>query len=337
MGRRKQVLVMVVAVLAGVAAGGAWVLLRPHQAAPARSSDAALSVFPPQVRVPGAIRARQVVPVAATVQGTLEQVMVEPGQEVVEGQILARIHNGGLEAAREAAQADLERAESRARSLESALMAARLEASRARANADRIRTEFEKIERNFQRQQFLWQEGAIAKLAFEKARKEYELARQDKESIEEMARLADDRLASLTKELDAARASLEEKRAALEEAVANLAAAEVHAPVDGVLVARKRQVGDPVGPHVPDLFEIAVDLSTLEVVVEPEPGLLARIQPGQAVVVEVTEGPLGGLPGRVLKIEEGRVIVEFANPSPAVKPGMDAQVRFQLGPPSAGR
>lgn len=335
MSRRKRILAVGISLLS-LACAAAWWLLRSRTRTVAAPAPAAqLAALPSQVRIPGTIRARRTVPVPATTQGILEQVMVEPGQEVFEGQLLARIHNGGLEEARQAAQADLERAEARARALESALIAARLEASRARAEADRVRTEFEKTERNYQRQQFLFKEGATAKLAFEKVQKEYELARRDYESVTEVARLAEDRLAALTRELDSARELLEDRKQALEEAQQKLAATEVHCPADGVLVARNRQVGDPVGPQVPDLFQIAVDLSTLEVVLEAEPPVFERIRPGQPVVVEVAEGPLGGLPGRVLKTEQGRVIVEFANPSPAVKPGMNAEVRFEFGSPPA--
>jgi len=324
------------AALAALAAA-VWILLRtrPPQAAP-KTQQAGAPSIPAEVRLTGAIRARQVVAVAATVEGILEQFMAEPGQEVFEGQLLARIRNGGLEAARQAAQSDLERAEGRVHALESGLIAARLEASRSRADADRARSEYEKAERVFERQNFLFKEGATPKLVFEKARKEFEAARQEAETVGELARVAEDRVASLTKELDAARRLLEEKKQALEEARQNLEATEVHSPVDGLLLARSRKVGDPVGPEVQDLLQIAVDLSALEVVLEPEPPVLERIRPGQDVLVEVIEGPESGMPGRVSAVEQGRVIVSFANPSPAVKPGMTAHVRIRLAPPAAG-
>lgn len=314
-------------------AAAAFLLLR-RRAPPAPSTQPAGSsaVLASELHLDGTIRARQIVAVPAPVEGILEQFMVEPGQEVFEGQLLGRIHNGGLEAARQAAQADLERAEARVRALESGLIAARLEASRSRAEADRVRGEFERIERNYQRHQFLFKEGAVAKLVFEKVQKEYETARQDKESVEEMARLAEERVAAMTKELDSARTVLEERREALEQARQNLAATEVHSPVDGVLLARNRQVGDPVGPHVQDLFQIAVDLSWLEVVVEPEPPALERIREGQPALVEVVEGPPSGMPGKVVAIDQGRVVIEFSNPSPSVKPGMTAHVRISLVP-----
>jgi multidrug efflux pump subunit AcrA (membrane-fusion protein) len=43
------------------------------------------------------------------------------------------------------------------------------------------------------------------------------------------------------------------------------------------------------------------------------------------------------LPGRVLTIEkDGHVIIEFSNPNPAIKPGMNAKVRIALNPGAPG-
>lgn len=332
MFRNKRVVAIGLFVAAAVAGGTAWLYHRRTvsraAALPAQPKPAAL---PPEIMLSGTIRARHIVPVPATVEGILEQYMVQPGQEVFEGQLLARIHNEGLEAARQAAQADLERVENRVRSLESALIAARLEASRARAEAERVRDDYEKAEKTFERQQFLFKEGAVAKMVFERARKEFEAARRLYEATEDMARLAEDRAASLTKELDNTRQQLEQAREAFEDARQRLAATEVHSPVDGILLARNRQPGDPVGPHVPDLLQIAVDLSLLEVVVEPEPPVLERLSPGQSALVDVPDAPQSNLPGRIAAIEkDGRVIIEFSNPSPAVRPGMSAQVRIAL-------
>ncbi len=338
MARTKRLVQIGTALAVLSAAGATWVLLR-RESAPAASGKAGpvQESLPPEVVLPGTIRARHIVQVSAPVEGILERYMAEPGQEVFEGQLLARIHNEGLQAEHQTAKADLERAEGRVRALESALIAARLEASRARAEAERVRDDYEKAQRIFERQQFLFQEGAVGKLAFERAKKEFEAASRQFQSSEDMARLAEDRVDSLTKELDAARKHLDAAREALEAAQRKLEATEVHSPVDGVLLARNRQPGDPVGPHVPDLLQIAVDLSVLEVVVEPEPPVLERLSVGQPVMVEVAEGPPGALTGRVIALEkDGRVVVEFANPSPAVKPGMNAQVRISLRRPAPG-
>ena len=78
-----------------------------------------------------------------------------------------------------------------------------------------------------------------------------------------------------------------------------------------------------------DLFQIAVDLSELDVILEPEPRVLERIRPGQEAVVQIAE-LLSGIPGKVREIKESRVFVEFTSPDPAVKPGMTVQVRIKL-------
>jgi multidrug resistance efflux pump len=335
--KSKRLWAIVLGVTAVAAGAAAWLYQHRVASRVASSAPPTPVVLPPEVTLPGAIRARHVVAVPAPVEGLLEQYMVQPGQEVFEGQLLARIHNEGLEAARQAALADMERVEARARALESALIAARLEASRARAEAERVRDDYQRAEKTFERQQFLFKEGAIAKMVFEKARKEFEAARQQYEAVENLAGLAEDRVASLTQELDSTRQQLEKAREALEEAQQRVAATEVHSPVNGILLARTRQPGDPVGPHVPDLLQIAVDLSVLEVVVEPEPPILERLSPGYPALVDVPEAPQTGLPGRVLTIEkDGHVIIEFSNPNPAIKPGMNAKVRIALNPGAPG-
>jgi multidrug resistance efflux pump len=85
-----------------------------------------------------------------------------------------------------------------------------------------------------------------------------------------------------------------------------------------------------VNQDLKDLFQIAVELSSLEVVVEPEPPVLERIRPGQEAVIQVAEIPGEGLPGKVREIKSGQVVVEFVSPSPAVQPGLTAQVRIKL-------
>ncbi len=317
-------------ILAGIAAGGIWLRLHPGGGPPPEPAAPPVVPLPDEISLSGTLRAREVVPVAAPVEGLLEQFLVETGQEVFEGQLLARIRNGGLEQAHQVAAADVERLEARVRALESGFLNARLEASRARAEASRARAEFERAEKTFLRQQLLLNEGATPKLVFEKSRKEFDLARLESESLEELARQAENRVATLQKELETSRKLLEKHNQALEEAKQNLAAAEVHSPVNGIVLARNKQPGDPVGPEVQDLFQIAADLSVLEVEVEPDPPVLERLQPGQPALVDVVEGPPGGMLGQIKEIANDKVLVEFPNPSAAVKPGLAAQVRFKL-------
>ena len=75
---------------------------------------------------------------------------------------------------------------------------------------------------------------------------------------------------------------------------------------------------------------IVVNLSLLEVVVEPEPPYLARITPSQDAIVRIAEVPGRGIPGKVKEVKNNQVIVEFISPSPAGRPGLSAQVVIKL-------
>jgi len=230
-----------------------------------------------EITLPGLIRAQHVVPVGVPVDGTIEFIGPEAGQEVYEGELLARVTNQGLEASQQLAKAQVERAQTRVDSLNSALIAAQLEISRARADAARAQSELERAEKAYQRQQILQKEGAARRLEFEKVQKEFQLAEAHYRALDELARQSEQRAESLRKELDNARRLLEDKNRELEEASQELASAEIRSPANGILVKSAKHAGEEVTRDLKDLFEIAVDLSLLEAVVVPEPALLRRL------------------------------------------------------------
>jgi multidrug resistance efflux pump len=327
--RGRWLLITGSAVLAAVAVGA---LLLHRRAAPAPRqavAPAPATVVGPEVSLPGKIRAQSVVAVAVPVAGTIESLLVEEGQPVYEGQLLGRIRNTGLEGAEEESVADAEQAQARLSQLQNEWIAVRLEASRARSDSTRAQSECDRAERAYLRQQMLYREGATPRLVFEKTAAGFESAKAERDTRAELAQVAEDRLSNLVKSLDAARKTLDEKNEALDTAREEAAAAEIHSPVDGLVVAVTKQPGDEVTTEVRDLFQIAVNLTALEAVVEPEPPALARIRPGQEALIQIAELP-GAIPGRVKEIQGAQVIVEFTSPNPALRPGTTAQVRIRL-------
>ncbi len=316
-------------VLIGVGAGALSLLRRPSR--PAQPKNAVAPVFGPEIGFTGRVQARNLVPVAATTDGTVEEFTVEVGQDVFEGQLLARIRNTTLESAVEQAQADFDRAQSRVTTLEANLIASRLEASRADADRSRARAEAEKAEKLYLRQQLLHKEGATPRLVFEKSQKEYQALKAEHNSLAELAVRTDERTRSLVKEIDAARKTLEEKSEDLDLAKEELQAAEIHSPVDGILVTRRADPGAAVNQSMKDLFQIAVDLSSLEVVVEPEPPALARIRAGQPATVRLAEMSNEPVQASVREVKGTQVFVEFTSPNPAIRPGLTAQVTIRIG------
>jgi multidrug resistance efflux pump len=282
-----------------------------------------------ELSLPATVRARDVVAVPVPVEGTIGELLAASGDQVYEGQLLARIRNTGLEAAQQAAQNELDRAVQRLDRLDGEVIALRLEASRARADATRAQMEFDRAERDFQRQQMLVREGATPRLVYERALREFEKAKGERDSLVELARSVEERLTGQNSTAEAARRAVEEKTQALEAAQEHFAAAEIHAPVGGLVIARTRQVGEQVDPDVHDLFQIATNLAALEAIAEPEPPARARIREGQEAFILIAGLP-DAIPGRVRGIEGTQVIVEFTSPNPAILPGQSAQLRIKV-------
>jgi multidrug resistance efflux pump len=278
----------------------------------------------------GVIQARNSIPVAAPIDGTIEALEATEGDSVFEGQVLARIKNEGLLAAYEQAAQELEQIQSRIHNLESALITARLEASRALADSQRSQAEFEKIEKAAIRQQLLYNEGATARLTYEKAQKDRELSSSERTSLREAARQAEERVQFLTSDIDKAKKTVDERTQNLETAKTDLQAAEVQSPVDGLLVASKSKVGDQVQGEMQDLFVIAVAPEELAILIEPDPKIAGTIKDGAPALIQIPELSRDGIEGEVRRDEDGRILVEFEAGDATVKPGLHAIVKIRL-------
>jgi multidrug resistance efflux pump len=328
--RGKWVLLSVVAVLAGVAGGA--LSLRYRRMAPALPVRAAGAAMLPanQVTLSGAIRPQHVAGVGAQTNGLIEAFLVEVGQDVYQGQVLARIGSQGLESSREAAASGVDHAQEQVNRVEATVAGARLEQSRAEAEAQRARFAMERAETAFSRQQLLVSQGATPRLVYEKARDEYDSARTEFAVMDKAARGAAERVQSVLQEVASAQKILADENRRLEESQAAFEAADVHSPVDGVLVGRNGEVGKTAQEFGDNLFQIATDMYALEVALEPEPPVLKRLRPGQPALVVIPDLQSAGIAGDVKEIKGTQVLVEFNSTIPAIRPGMLADVRLKL-------
>ncbi|MGH9672144.1 MAG: biotin/lipoyl-binding protein, partial [Bryobacteraceae bacterium] len=183
-------------VLIGVAVAGGVLIYRAsleRQQAEAAAKPAPAPVPAAEVTIAGPIEAAQFINVAPPVEGAVDALEVEPGEEVFEGQLLARIRNQTLNTERDRAREDANRVQERVHSLDSAVIAARLEASRAAADAARARGESEQAERVALREQALMREGATPRLKHDKAQKEFQATRAEYEALRDKAKAAEER------------------------------------------------------------------------------------------------------------------------------------------------
>lgn len=332
--RGKWILFSVTVILVAAAAGALSVLRKsapPLVATPQQTQEKPAE--PPigdEITLMGKLQAAHIVPIAAPTDGIIDTWEVEEGQEVLEGQLLGHVSNANLEALRTHSEQEMERVQTRVSSLEGQIIAARLEAARAEADASRADLEAQRLEKAYARQQMLFKEGATPRLTYEKSERDYKMAREEAATAKAMAQSTRDQVQKLENDLTLARKTLEDRNADLERAQQDMEATNVISPADGIVLKLAVEVGAPVEKARPDLVQLVVDPSLMEVVVEPDPRQLEKIQPGQPALVIVPDVSSEGMPGQVKEIKETLVIIEFTSPNPVIKHGMTASARIKL-------
>ncbi len=232
----------------------------------------------------------------AEVDGTVTFVLVRDGQRVVKGQVLAQLDPTALAA--EAGQAQ---------SLLGAREAALSEAAAAdRAARDQLKRFNEVRERS------------------------NNLAPSDREMglARDAARAAATAARDAAIELDAARAALADRQA-------RLAAAQIAAPADGLIVRRRIAPGQTVTAHDTPLFDIAEAPTRLQMQVLVDRAAAQALRPGAAagiVAARQTYPASVALVRPARSADETQVIVllDIPNPSGALRPGMMADARIPL-------
>lgn len=302
------------------------------QLAPAPVAQPKAPALPPgaEMRLEGKIQAVNMLQISAPIDGIAEEFAVKPGDEVYEGQILGRIANESLLDNERESALESDRALARLNAMESELIAARLEDSRAAADAARIRSELQRAERTYQRQSQLVKEGAIPRNVYQKAEQEYLTLKGEAETLVSLAESARQRIQRVGSEVEMAKKAMVEKEQAHEAAKAELTAANVVSPLDGLVVAIHRNAGETVSKIAGSLIDIASDLSQLELIVEANPAIVSRLAAGDPAMVQMTELPGDGVSATIKTVEGGRIVVEFSSPSPLIRPGMTAVARLKL-------
>ncbi len=218
-----------------------------------------------QVAVTGTLTPREEVEVTADVEGfKIEEILVDEGDSVEAGQVLARLSTDTL---------DVQLAQN-------ASQLARTDAATAQAESQIVeaRANFEEAERALARSETLLQRGVISQDVLDQRRAAASSARA--------------RLAIAEQGLDVARADRALVEAQRREIELRREKTEIKAPAAGLVLEKTARVGAVASAQSGYLFRIARD-GLVELDAEVIETDLARVEPGQTVMVE----PPGG--GRV--------------------------------------
>lgn len=141
---------------------------------------------------------------------------------------------------------------------------------------------------------------------------------------------------------DGARAQVSQATAALSQAETNLRYTRITAPTDGVVVDKQYEVGQTVAAsfQAPTLFQIAQDLTKMQVQADVDQSDIGRVQVGQVARFNVDAYPDEEFRGRIAQIRYNAivnqnvvtypVIIEVPNPEGRLRPQMTANVTIDV-------
>ena len=192
--------------------------------------------------------------------------------------------------------------------IEPSVLKAQVEEAKASLESAESRARLAKSE--YLREKTLFESDFIARADLEKAQASYEQAQQD------VVRM----------------------KSQYERAQTNLGYATIKSPVDGTVISRKVDVGQTVAAsfQTPDLFEIAEDLSKMQIETSVSEADIGMVKEGQRVTFTVDAYPNKTFEGRVHQIRLSptttsnvvvyTVVIEVDNSDLSLMPGMTAFV-----------
>lgn len=141
---------------------------------------------------------------------------------------------------------------------------------------------------------------------------------------------------------DGARAQVAQATAALSQAATNLRYTKILAPTDGIVVDKQYEIGQTVAAsfQAPTLFQIAQDLTKMQVQADVDQSDIGRVQVGQVARFSVDAYPEDEFRGKIAQIRFNAVvnqnvvtypvIIEVANPEGRLRPKMTANVTIDV-------
>ncbi len=139
-------------------------------------------------------------------------------------------------------------------------------------------------------------------------------------------------------QIGAARAKINQARASYKTAMTNLGYTKIIAPVDGTIISREIDLGQPVAAsfQAPELFTIAQDLTKMQIEVNVSEADIGKVKEGQQVTYTLDGYPDRLFYGKVTQVRISpttvsnvvtySVIVGVDNKDLTLKPGMTANV-----------
>lgn len=283
---------------------------------------AASSTVPPQehfVAGPGAVEpVSEDIKVGSELSGKLRSVMVEEGDRVRPGQVVAVLENADLHAQILASVAQIKEREAELR--KSVNGARDQERRQALSSVQESAAVLENARTETERHSQLFYEGIISREDEERYVREYDVAKAQYEEAIQHHALLDDK--PREEDIAAAQAALDLAKAQMAQAQANYEKTMIRSPIEGVILRKHHRAGESVSNSstVPDPIVTIGDTSVLRVRVDVDETDVAKIRVGQSAYVTADAYGTQRFAGRVIRVgdELGRKNIRTDEPTEKV-------------------
>ena len=302
----------------------------------------------------GSCNAVVTVQVGSQVSGNIVQLFADFNTKVTKGQLVARIeptvfqaHVDSARAALDSANAGVVNAQANVKRSDADIANAQANVINLKANIVHAQSALSDAKSKLERRVNMFKDGIIAKEDEDTAQATYDQAVASLASAQAQVTSAQANVNSVQAQRDvavtqlaASQAQVKQATAALQQAQIDLDHTEIRAPVDGTVIARNMDLGQTVAASfsAPTIFQIAQDLTKMQVDATIDESDIGRVAVGQQVSFTVDAYPTSTFHGAVTQIRKAPinvqnvitydVVIQVDNPDLKLFPGMTANVRI---------
>jgi HlyD family secretion protein len=294
------------------------------------------------------------VQVGSQVSGNIVELFADYNTKVTKGQLVARIEPTVFQARVDSSKASLDAANAGVVNAQASVKRADADIANAQANVANMKANIvhaqsavNDAKTKLARRIDEFKSGIIAREDQDTAQATYDQAVASLDSAQAQVTSAQASVASYQAQKDvavtqlaSAQAQVKQAQAALQQAQIDLDHTEIRAPVDGTVIARNMDIGQTVAASfsAPTIFQIAQDLTKMQVDANIDESDVGRVKDGQTVNFTVDAYPGTTFKGVVTQIRKAPinvsnvitydVVIQVDNPDLKLFPGMTANVRI---------
>ena len=294
------------------------------------------------VQATGTINPVNTVPVGSVVSGNVVSVSVDFNSQVKKGDILAQIDPVPFQVALAQSQASYQNSVANVANLEAQVETARANVGTMKANISKAHATSVDMESQLDRTKTLAEQGVLSTQQKDDAQANYDEAVAAEKATVAQEKQAEAQLAATIAQRDQAKAQVLMQKAAVDSAKLELSYCTIRAPIDGTVINRTVNVGQPVAASLqaPNLFSIGQDLKHMLVYSNTDEADVGRIKVGKQATFRVDSFPRETFYGIVSQVRMNATTIQnvvtyntmiaFDNPDLRLFPGMTAYISIPV-------